>query len=42
MDQAVVVKKGALSERMFRVLVGFSTNRKAPLFQLGSYARLHK
>ena len=37
-----MLKKGSLAEGMLRRLVRCSRNRMEPLFQLGSYAVLHK
>ena len=41
-EQACVLEKGSLAERMLRVLVRCCRDRNAPLFCFGSYARLHK
>ena len=41
-EQAVVLEKGSIAERMLRTLVRCCRDRDAPLFQFGRYARVHK
>ena len=41
-EQAAVLDPDCLAEKMLRVLVRHSRDRAAPLFNFGSYARVHK
>ena len=41
-EQAAVLDPDCLAEKMLRVLVRHSRDRHAPLFNFGSYARVHK